>query len=82
MQKTHSLRLTAMLQRVLLADGDFIPYDKLCICTGATPKVLDRLSQHMPVLLSSESMYLFSWIGKLQVTCCVKCGVLHHAKAA
>mmetsp|Transcript_7925 Transcript_7925/g.20306 ORF Transcript_7925/g.20306 Transcript_7925/m.20306 type:complete len:487 (-) Transcript_7925:79-1539(-) len=43
-------RLDTQEKRILLSDGRGIEYDKLCICTGAIPKVHTLSSKHvMPV---------------------------------
>ena len=35
--------LSAQTHQVLLKDGSKLSYDKLCICTGAVPKVCDSI---------------------------------------
>ena len=41
-----------MLQVVQLAGGDTLPYDKVCICSGATPKAV---ADHPAVLVLRDS---------------------------
>lgn len=43
-------------RRLLLAAGGPLPYDKLCICTGARPKRLAVDSPHVVTLRDTESV--------------------------
>ena len=54
---TKLLFLSLNLQLVELSDGEKLKYDKLCLCTGATPKV----SVLRPPSLSPRSL-LVSWL--------------------
>jgi NADPH-dependent 2,4-dienoyl-CoA reductase/sulfur reductase-like enzyme len=48
--------LDTAARRLLLADGEPIPYDKLCVCTGARPKGLGVASPHVLTLRDDESV--------------------------
>ena len=53
-----------MLQLLMLTDGKSVAYDKLCVCTGATPKVTLlwhsalALNIHMPMLAQCSCIAL------------------------
>jgi NADPH-dependent 2,4-dienoyl-CoA reductase/sulfur reductase-like enzyme len=42
----EAVRVNADRKEVLLADGRAVPYDKLCICTGARPRQVSRPPHH------------------------------------
>ena len=46
-------KLNPSLQQLVLTDGQAIPYDKLCICSGATPKVIMIALLHLMALLNA-----------------------------
>jgi hypothetical protein len=42
----EAVRVNSDRKEVLLADGRAVPYDKLCICTGARPRQVSRPPHH------------------------------------
>jgi len=52
-------RLNAVEKQVTLADGRHLSYDKLCICTGATPKLVAEDNPHVIGIRDVESVVSF-----------------------